>query len=212
MSAAARWSEAWRRVPCAGGDVRLLQDFLASEAADLALERVLGEVVFRQEQVVVCGRASPMPRLTAWQGDEGAVYRYSGVTHLPAPWTAAVRELKERVEQAVQPMTFNSVLLNLYRDERDSLAWHADDEPELGTDPIIASLTLGAVRPFQMRRRTAGGFERFELALRHGSLLLMAGRTQSLWQHRVPKRTTPVGLRLNLTFRRILGEGVRPWG
>lgn len=150
------------------------------------------------------GRTVPAPRLEAWYGDPGAAYTYSGLAHEPLPWTAELQDLRERVESATAT-TFNSVLANLYRSGADSNGWHADDEPELGEQPVIASLSLGATRRFLLRHRASG--ERVELMLEAGSLLVMRGATQQCWQHCVPKQRTVQAPRINLTFRRVAAHG-----
>ena len=140
----------------------------------------------------------PIPRLTAWHGAAG--YVYSGIRLTPAAWTPPLLELKALAERLAGER-FNSVLLNLYRDGRDSVSWHADNEPGLGRDPVIASLSLGAVRRFQLKHRRLD--ERLALDLPHGSCLIMAGATQHHWLHQLPKTTRPVGPRINLTFRHM---------
>jgi alkylated DNA repair dioxygenase AlkB len=148
------------------------------------------------------GRRIPIPRLTAWHGAAG--YVYSGIRLTPAPWTPPLLELKALAER-LAGQSFNSVLLNLYRDGRDSVSWHADNEPGLGRDPVIASLSLGAVRRFQLKHRRLP--ERLTLDLPHGSCLIMAGATQHHWLHQLPKTKAPVGPRINLTFRRMQKDG-----
>jgi alkylated DNA repair dioxygenase AlkB len=170
------------------------------EARDLIRELRHG-IDWRQEEVVVFGRRHLVPRLVAWHGDPGARYTYSGTPHEPLPWTLALERIRERVHELAS-CEFNAVLLNLYRDGRDGMGWHADDEVELGPDPVIASVSLGAVRRFCLRHRRRKGL-RMDLSLPHGSLLLMAGTTQRHWVHAVPKTTLPVGERINLTFRRV---------
>jgi alkylated DNA repair dioxygenase AlkB len=144
----------------------------------------------------------PLPRLTAWYGDPGARYHYSGIVNEPRPWTSFLNTLRERV-QTCTGHAFNSVLLNLYRSGADSLSWHQDNEPELGERPVIASLSVGQVRVFQLRHTWRREVDRLDIALAHGSLLLMQGGTQAQWQHRLPKTKRPVGARINLTFRHI---------
>jgi len=182
-------------------DVRLSPDaFAASEAWELFGEFREG-IDWRQEEVMVFGRRQAVRRLVAWHGDPGARYTYSGTPHEPLPWTPALERIRHRV-QAIAVCEFNAVLLNLYRDGRDGMGWHADDEPELGPEPVIASVSLGAVRRFCLRHRKRRDL-RADLALPHGSLLLMSGATQRNWVHAVPKTTVPVGERINLTLRRI---------
>jgi alkylated DNA repair dioxygenase AlkB len=183
------------------GTVFLHADALARPEADRLFEQLQRDIDWRQEVATVMGRRLPIPRLTAWHGQAG--YVYSGIRMAPAPWTPALLELKETAETlAGQP--FNSVLLNLYRTGRDSVCWHADNEPGLGHNPVIASLSLGAVRRFQLKHRRSG--ERVAVDLPHGSCLIMAGATQHHWLHQLPKTAQAVAPRINLTFRAMAPE------
>ena len=146
------------------------------------------------------GRIVPAPRLEAWYGDPEAAYSYSGLAHDPMPWTADLQAIRMAAERA-SGARFNSVLANLYRDGSDSNGWHADDEPELGETPAIASLSLGATRRFLFRHRASG--ERVEIQLEAGTLLIMRGAVQQCWQHSVPKQRTVQAARINLTFRSV---------
>ena len=156
---------------------------------------------WRQEEVVIFGRRRQVPRVVAWHGDPGASYRYSGTDHHPEPWTPALERVRARVCE-LSGTEFNAVLLNLYRDGRDGMGWHADDEPELGRDPVIASVSLGAPRRFCLRHRRRKDLK-LDLELPHGSLLVMSGPMQHHWVHALPKTRRPLGERINLTFRRI---------
>ena len=147
------------------------------------------------------GRHLPFPRLTAWYGDAGADYVYSNTVSHPLPWTRGLWYLKQQVER-LSDSRFNSVLLNWYRDGNDYLSWHADDEPELGKDAVIASLSFGHTRDFLLRR-SDNHEQKLAIALEHGSLLVMRGALQQHWQHAVPKRMAVQGSRVNLTFRWI---------
>ena len=188
-------------LPCDGA-VFLYPDAVAAAAADRLLEALRDGIAWRQEVATLMGRRVPIPRLTAWHGAAG--YVYSGIRMTPAAWTPPLLELKALAE-GLAGQSFNSVLLNLYRDGRDSVSWHADNEPGLGRNPVIASLSLGAVRRFQLKHRRLP--ERLGLDLPHGSCLIMAGATQHHWLHQLPKTKAPVGPRINLTFRRMQQEG-----
>ncbi|MEI8595191.1 alpha-ketoglutarate-dependent dioxygenase AlkB family protein [Photobacterium sp. Hal280] len=153
---------------------------------------------WQQEAITVYGRRVMQPRLQAWCGD--ASYTYSGLTMQPDPWTPALLQIKAACEQ-VAGTRFNSVLANLYRHGQDSMGWHQDNEPELGPAPVIASVTLGDTRRFLLKHRHTG--QKIDFQLSHGSLLIMAGQTQSHWVHSVPKTTQPHGERMNLTYRWI---------
>jgi alkylated DNA repair dioxygenase AlkB len=185
-----------------GGEAIYHPAFFSPADSDRLSASLHETTVWRGETFKIYGREVPIPRLTAWHGDPGRTYTYSKIAMEPQPWTPPLLEIKASVEEAVG-VRCNSVLLNLYRDGRDSVAWHSDDEPTLGADPVIASVSFGATRRFQLRR-TAQKDVRRELDLVHGSLLVMRGATQRLWQHQVPKTSRPVGPRINLTFRTIV--------
>lgn len=159
------------------------------------------EADWRHENITLFGRMHAMPRLVCWMGDKP--YRYSGLTHAPAPFTPTVREIAEKTMH-IAKTPFNGVLLNLYRDGRDSMGWHADDEASLGRDPVIASVSLGAVRRMRFRPKKHYAGEPFGVDLPPGSLLVMEGETQANWLHAVPKTARPIGPRINLTFRRLV--------
>lgn len=184
---------------CDGGILLYDGTFFPPAEADALYATLLRETAWKQE----IGRGRPFPRLTAWYAGAGLEYRYSGVTHVGAGWTPTLLDIKQRIEP-VAGATFNSVLLNRYRTGRDSIGMHADDEPELGTNPVIASISLGAVRTFLLRHRKTR--EKRTLRLAHGSLLVMAGTCQHHWLHGVPKTDEAVGERINLTWRRILSS------
>lgn len=174
--------------------------FSTSESIDLFQDLTLS-IAWEQREIRVPGKTIPIPRLTAWYGDSGKVYSYSGMTHNPHCWTPSLTTIKARVE-AVATIQFNSVLLNLYRNEQDSVSWHSDDEPELGENPVIASISFGAPRLFQFKHRHDSKL-RHAAQLTSGSLLLMRGTTQKFWKHQIPKAKEPCGARINLTFRVI---------
>jgi alkylated DNA repair dioxygenase AlkB len=162
-------------------------------------ERLVAATAWRAETVTVYGKRHLQPRLTAWHGD--ASYTYSGLKLAPVPFTPLLQLIREAVEQATD-RRFNSVLLNYYRDQRDSMGMHSDDEPELGPEPAIASLSFGATRTFILRHKRSKRTVKLDLA--DGSLLLMAGYLQKNWLHGINKQTRPEKPRLNLTFRFIV--------
>jgi alkylated DNA repair dioxygenase AlkB len=176
-------------------------DFIDVAEAERLHAALLAEIPWEQHQVRIMGRLLDCPRLSCWIGDPGTAYVYSRVRFEPRPWTPTLALLRERVSAAAG-VHFNSVLANRYRNGRDAMGWHADDEPELGPEPVIASLSLGAPRAFAFRDR-AERRQRIKLELPHGSLLLMSGHTQALYQHALPKTARPLPARLNLTFRWI---------
>ena len=174
--------------------------FLPPAEAAALLAQLTETVAWEQRHIRLFGQWHPQPRLTAWYGEPEARYAYSGLRWEPLPWLPALAQLREQVAFA-SGERYNSVLLNRYRDGRDSMGWHADDEPELGPAPVIASLSLGAARRFRVRPRPGTAGAAFGLDLAPGSLLVMDGTTQQHWQHALPKTARPVGERLNLTFR-----------
>jgi alkylated DNA repair dioxygenase AlkB len=180
-----------------GGTLLYDPAFLNPEAADALLARLRSATEWKQE----VGHGRPFPRLTAWYADQGLTYSYSGVTHHGKGWTPELLDVKRRIEEAAGT-TFNSLLLNLYRDGRDSIGFHTDAEPELGQNPVVASISLGAVRQFVLKHKKSKDKRSFALA--HGSLLVMGGTCQHFWLHGVPKTETEVGERINLTFRNII--------
>jgi len=184
-------------------DVRLLRRLDLGELDTEVLPRLIAEVPWRAEEVVIWGRKLPQPRLTAWYGDPGRSYAYSGILLQPLPWTALLLDIKTRVEAAAGS-GFNSVLLNYYRDERDSIGFHSDDEPELGERPVIASFSLGVERTLTFKHKRLKQVGPVRLRLPSGSLLLMRGETQHCWRHGITKETQPCGPRVNLTFRTII--------
>lgn len=182
-------------------DVRVWPQALPPGEADQRFLALRSRIDWRQEEIQVFGERRRVPRLVAWHGDPGATYTYSGTPHEPLPWTADLRSIRARVE-ALTRYRYNSVLLNLYRDGRDGMGWHADDEAELGRDPVIASVSLGATRRFCLRHRQHKDLK-LDLLLPHGSLLCMAGATQHHWVHALPKTRRAVGERVNLTLRLV---------
>jgi alkylated DNA repair dioxygenase AlkB len=181
-------------------DVAWHPEWLSADAAASIMARLIDEVAWRQDMINTPAGRVPLPRLTAWQGEPDAVYVYSGIRNVPDAWTPAVAELKAAAETTCGTH-FNSVLLNRYRSGADSMGWHADREPELGERPVIASISLGAARRFDLRHNRTGTTESFQL--KNGSLLVMQGATQADWRHRVPKELRVQGERINLTFRYV---------
>lgn len=185
-------------IPIEDGELWFQQRLALDAAPGEIMRRLLDETDWRHEQVKVWGKLHMQPRLTAWHGE--ASYRYSGKTFHPLPFTPLQLLIKHAVEQATG-RRFNSVLLNYYRDERDSMGFHADDERELGPDPAVALVSFGAPRTFILKHRDKP--LTLKLALGDGCLLLMAGALQTHWLHGINKERTPRGPRINLTFRQI---------
>ncbi len=178
-------------------------DFLSVGEADDLLQALESGLAWRQYPIRLFGRDLLQPRLTAWCSDPGVGYRYSGTRLAPAPWHPGLKALRDRLAARLGG-EFNSVLANAYRDGRDAMGWHADDEPELGELPLIASVSLGQERVMRIRPRSGG--DSLGVKLGHGSLLVMHGRSQADWQHAIPRSRKTMGLRINLTFRRILPD------
>ncbi|MBX3500748.1 MAG: alpha-ketoglutarate-dependent dioxygenase AlkB [Alphaproteobacteria bacterium] len=189
------------RIP--GADVVYHRGFLSEPAAAAMLRRLIDTIPWRQDDIVLWGRRIAQPRLTAWYGDPGRSYTYSGLTLEPLPWTDELQSLR-RMSERVAEASFNSVLLNHYRDHNDSVGFHSDDEPELGATPTIASVSLGETRTLTFKPKKREDSESMRVALESGSLLVMKGDTQRNWRHAIAKESRPCGPRVNLTFRRIL--------
>lgn len=186
-------------------EVYFLRHFQLGELPNSILRHLIDDIPWRAESITVWGKKYPQPRLIAWYGETGKAYTYSGIRLNPLPWTRILLDIKNRVE-AVAETAFNSVLLNYYRDHRDSMGLHSDDERELGTRPVIASLSLGEERTFILKHKVDKSVKPVRLKLTSGSLLLMKGDTQRYWKHGIDKEVRPCGARVNLTFRRILAE------
>ena len=175
--------------------------FIGFEEANELFEKLLLQVNWQQDDIVVFGKKYQQPRLTALYGNDGKSYSYSSLTMFPNKWNSLLTYIKEKVEDFMK-VKFTTVLLNYYRDGNDSNGWHADNEKELGKNPIIASVSFGAKRVFQMKHNSIKE-QKFKIELEHGSLLIMKGTTQHFWKHQIPKSTRNVGPRINLTFRII---------
>lgn len=176
-------------------------NFFSTEEATILFDALQKEIPWQQDDIKVYGKVYPQPRLTALFGNEGKSYSYSNITMHPHKWSPLLISIKEKVEKATEAI-YSTVLLNYYRDGKDSNGWHADNEKELGTNPIIASLSFGTERVFQLKHNHLKN-QKINLTLENGSLLLMKGATQHFWKHQIPKTTKPIGSRINLTFRII---------
>lgn len=183
-------------------EITLFRDFLSKEESGSLFKQLLNEVEWSQDEINCYGKKVKLPRLTAWYGDFGKKYTYSGIAMEPIPWTPELFSLKIKAEM-VAKSSFNSVLLNLYRNGKDSISWHSDNEPELGECPVIGSLSLGGQRKFRLRHKFKKEMEVLEINLTDGSFLIMKGKTQECWQHQVPKTVKTATQRINLTFRFI---------
>ncbi|MEX0965022.1 MAG: alpha-ketoglutarate-dependent dioxygenase AlkB [Pseudohongiellaceae bacterium] len=171
--------------------------------ADRLLTELITDIPWRQQHLRIAGVLRAVPRLQCWMGDRSSRYGYSGMRLAPCPWNNTVRSIRDRVS-TFSGLKFNSVLINYYRDGQDSVAWHADDETELGERAVIASVSLGAERRFQLKQKNVSPPQKYQLALRHGSLLIMSETMQQHWLHQLPKVKGLTAARVNLTFRNIV--------
>lgn len=187
-------------------DIRFQHDFYAEPFCRTVMSDLQEQTPWHHAQITIFGKRCWQPRLVALAGDAGVAYSYSGLTLPTMPWTPLLQRLRDDVERA-SGHRFNSVLMNLYRDQHDSMGWHSDDEAALGREPVIASLSFGATREFKLKHKTRADLKTVRLALTQGSLLLMAGSTQRCWKHAVDKARIDTGPRINLTFRHSLQRG-----
>jgi alkylated DNA repair dioxygenase AlkB len=183
------------------GSAVSIPDFLPPNEVDILMHTLTHTLLWHQDHIHMYGKSIPIPRLNAWYGDPGMHYAYSGIQLKPNPWTPELLYLKTKIENFTGHH-LNSVLANLYRNENDSVAWHSDDEPELGPQPLIASLSLGATRWFKLRHKKSKTLIRIPLT--SGSLLIMKGDCQHAWEHEIPKTKQKTKARINLTFRKII--------
>ena len=185
------------------GELLISSQFIFPEKAQEYFQLLLHDIHWKQEEIVVYGRKYLEPRLTAWYADEGTQYAYSSKVLQAEKWTSELLELKNKIEEILPGNTFNSVLLNLYRDGNDKMGWHSDNEKELGTNPCIASLSFGATRYFDLKHKK-DKTKRYRIELNSGMLIVMSGSIQEYWLHQVPQQKTIKEQRINLTFRRVI--------
>lgn len=183
-------------------EVSYFPSFFNLEESKLLYQNLTDTIKWQQDFIKIYGKTIPLPRLTAWYGDKDKNYSYSGIFMQPHEWNKDLLLIKNKIEK-LSNANFNSVLLNLYRHGTDSMAWHADDEPELGINPAIASVSFGATRIFKLKHKENKDLQT-QIALEDGSLLLMQGTTQHKWLHQIPKTTKKMNPRINLTFRFIV--------
>ncbi len=199
--------EAVERLSLPDAELGHWPDFLAAPAAQDLFRELETTAPWEQSLIRIAGRPLTIPRLNVWYGDPSTNYSYSGTRLASHPWTPTLAALRGQVE-TITGQRFNSALLNCYRSGRDSVDWHSDDEAVLGPEPVIATLSLGVARRFEMRHRSQAGLRR-QLVLESGSLLLMAGPMQRHWRHRVPKESAVEGARISITLRLV--RSVREW-
>lgn len=194
-----------RPLPLPDAELAFDPQWLTTDDADALLAALRDGVAWEVHRIRLFGREHASPRLSCWIGDPEASYRYSGTRFEPKPWPAVLGPIRARLADELRA-DFNSVLANGYRDGRDAMGWHSDNEAELGPAPVIASLSLGATRRFVLKHRDDPS-RKLAIDLPHGSLLVMAGGTQQHYRHALPRTARPVGVRINLTFRRIQVAG-----
>lgn len=188
-------------LPC-DGELYLIENFIEPEKANEVFMQLQEEIDWQQYQIRMFGKMLNQPRLTAWYGQANIAYSYSGLNLKAQAFTPLLDTLKTAIETQHQT-SFNSVLLNLYRNEKDSMGWHADDEKELGPTPTIASLSFGSNRKFLLKHKKEKSLK-LSITLNSGSLLLMKGTIQQHWLHAIPKSSIACKPRINLTFRNIV--------
>ncbi|MBW2960812.1 alpha-ketoglutarate-dependent dioxygenase AlkB family protein [Mesonia aestuariivivens] len=174
-------------------------NFYSEEKSNILFQELIQKIKWKEDQIKIFGKLYWQPRLTAFYANNIKTYSYSSLKMKPLPFTSTLQKIKSDIEKLAD-LEFTSCLANLYRDGKDSNGWHADDEKELGKNPIIASLSLGAERNFKLRHKSNHQLNH-KLLLEHGSLLLMKGETQHFWQHQIPKTQKKIDKRINLTFR-----------
>jgi alkylated DNA repair dioxygenase AlkB len=195
------------QLPLIDADILLYQQTNLGQSYDELLRELVDTTAWRQEKVTLFGKSHLQPRLSAWYSSKELNYSYSGITLESRPWNQLLLKLKSRIE-AMVGHHFNSLLLNYYRNHRDAMGMHSDDEIELGKQPVIASLSLGEERTFLLKHKYRRDLDTVKLPLPSGSLLLMKGDTQNYWKHGINREIHPCGPRLNLTFRKIISSPV----
>lgn len=183
-------------------EVILFENLFTKEESNKLFKSLIETIQWQQDQIKFYGKLIDLPRLTAWYGVNDKPYTYSGIPMNPHPWNEDLLFIKNRIEKEAN-VDFSSCLLNYYRNGKDSVNWHQDNEKELGQNPIIGSVSFGETRPFQLKHLDREDLEKVDIHLSHGSFLLMKGTTQHYWKHQIPKTTREIKARINLTFRII---------
>ncbi len=177
-------------------------NFFDTNTSNNLFTQLQQQIKWQQDTITIFGKTHLQPRLTAWYGDKNKTYTYSNITMYPQNWLHCLLQIKNKIEPVSQ-IKFNSVLLNYYRHGKDSMGWHSDNEPALGKNPTISSVSFGQQRRFMLKSRDKKNPLKSEIILNHGSLLIMAGETQHYWLHQIPKTIKNIKPRINLTFRVI---------
>lgn len=181
------------------GQVSILKNYFSEKQSQKFMAKIPGEVIWRNDKITMFGKTYPQARKVAWHGDEGLTYIYTRIKMVSPGWTETLKEITEKVSREIEH-EFNSALVNYYRDGKDHMSWHRDDEPELNKNPVIASVSFGASRDFYFKHNDG---EQVHLSLDSGDLLIMAGETQTYWKHALPKRLKVDQPRMNITLRKI---------
>ena len=190
-----------KKIKIKDGELYYDRFFFSNIEANKYFNLLKKEIQWQQDNIKIFGKIYLQPRLTALYANNNKSYSYSNIKMQPITFTPTLFDIKSKIEKRINSQ-FTSCLLNLYRNGQDSNGWHADNEKELGLNPVIASLSLGAERVFHMKHRNDKK-EKVKINLTNGSLLVMRGRTQHHWLHQIPKTRKKVGERINLTFRII---------
>lgn len=185
-----------------GSELVYYPQWIGVENSETYYQSLLSETDWQQDEITLYGKTHLLPRKTAWYGDVGISYAYSGIQMKAEGWTPLLSDLKKQLEET-SGCEFNSVLLNYYPDGNAGMGWHSDDEPELGVSPVIASLSFGETRRFDLKPKQGSGVKSKSILLESGSLLIMRGKTQRYWQHSIAKSAKVRGSRINLTFRYV---------
>jgi len=194
-------AETSHQIELPDSDLLLYPHFFSHSESDRYLSELSESIRWTQDTIQIYGKQHLVPRLSAWYADEGRSYQYSGIELSGMPLSDILHEIKQKIENETD-VRFNSVLANCYRDGKDGVGWHADDEEELGEEPVIASVSFGEERIFQLKHKEDKTLKK-SFVLPHGSLLVMRGLTQKKWLHQLPKSAKLMQKRINLTFRII---------
>jgi alkylated DNA repair dioxygenase AlkB len=181
-------------------EIQYVANAFTAREADRLFQSLLDAIPWRTATLTIAGQKRPLPRLQCWMADQGRSYSYSGLKLSPHPWNPDVLRIKARLEQLCEH-SFNSVLLNYYRGGSDSVSWHADDETELGPNPIVASVSLGAERTLEFKPKFNLTTPKKQIVLGSGSILIMGKTIQNNWLHQIPKISGTIDPRISLTFR-----------
>ena len=181
-------------------EIQYVANAFTAREADRLFQSLLDAIPWRTATLTIAGQKRPLPRLQCWMADQGRSYSYSGLKLSPHPWNPDVLRIKARLEQLCEH-SFNSVLLNYYRGGSDSVSWHADDETELGPNPIVASVSLGAQRTLEFKPKFNLMTPKKQIVLGSGSILIMGKTIQNNWLHQIPKISGTIDPRISLTFR-----------